>query len=108
MTRRRKPPARAAIQWLGWSVHHAELFDLAAADWTPPDRVKVQRTIRGSTWTARFTTPRGERPCVVVRLRHGPIPVNDCEVVDRRVKFAWRMTGAQLRAAYHPEAEVQS
>lgn len=106
MTRRRQKTTRpAAAGWLRWKPSFAELFDLAGSDWTPPREVKVQPTVRGSTWTAQFTRPQGDRPTVIVRMRHGWDPITDGEVVDRRVKFSWRMTGAQLRAAHNPESE---
>lgn len=107
MARRRKASARSAVSFLAWKPTFAALFDLAGDDWKPPLQVKVQPTVRGSTWTAVFTTPRGDRPRVVVRLRHGWDPITDGEVIDRRVLFAWRLSGAQIQAACNPEAEVQ-
>lgn len=99
MTRRRKVSPRSAVRFLDWKPDYAEVFDLVGDDWQPPFQVKVQPTVRGSTWTAVFTTPLGDRPRVVVRLRHGWSPVADIEVIDRRVLFAWRLSGAQIRAA---------
>jgi len=106
MARRRKSSAAAQVVWLNWSKSpegFADLFDLASEDWKAPDVVKVNRGQRYWTWSARFSTAAGERPLLVTRTRRDA--AGDLEVVSRSVRWAWKISGAALRAA-HPDAEA--
>lgn len=103
---RRKITARPRARWLAWSRNCDEVFDRFAAGWDPPHQVKVQRTARGSTWTAAFTTDQGQPATVVVRLRHGWNPLTEAEVISSTVKFSWRISGADLRAVHQPDIEA--
>lgn len=68
-TRRR---IRAAARWLDWSPTLAELFRLAAADWTPPAQARLTGGAYRQTLSARFVAADGQVMTARIRLSRDP------------------------------------
>lgn len=92
MTRRpkKRAPGARTIGHKPWSEAFKELFPLAAADWTPPDMVKVSAAPSAQSWTfeARFQRPDGLLVTLKTKckqLRSGDVQIADQSLACRFV-----------------------